>query len=428
MKTYRYGLEKGSKKHVCPKCNKKQYVRYVDIETSEYLPYQFGRCERVISCQYHINPYKSNDFSFDVKPIQVKTGTSKKESKVNIDFSTFTQTLQGYEANRFIQNLLTNSAFPFDASDVRAVIELYKIGTIVNGEHRGAVTFPCISVNKDVRAVQVKKFDKDNHTTYTTYLHSIIIKNLQARKEPLPEWLVNYDKQDLKADCLFGEHLLNDYPNNPIYLVEAAKTAVIGTLYFGLPATDETIPIWLATLSESCFTESRVSVLKGRSVTLFPDLSKGSLIFRKWQEKAIQYAKTGISFSINEYLEETATDEEKESGFDIADFLIKHDWRNFRKQEYIHQKEEQSITTDNTINADSDISTQIKQIEAFFKDFDFSSIDVLILNKCTKIIDLQAFVNSYLCIIKAQQNRTRAYYPYLHDLRNVINLLRNNIQ
>ena len=50
---YHYGLEKGSKKHICSKCGKKRFVLYVNKVTEEYLHSDVGRCDREINCGYH---------------------------------------------------------------------------------------------------------------------------------------------------------------------------------------------------------------------------------------------------------------------------------------------------------------------------------------------------------------------------------------
>ena len=54
-------------------------------------------------------------------------------------------------------------------------------------------------------------------------------------QDSLPNWLTPYKKNESKVSCLFGEHLLSKYPHNPIALVEAPKTAIYSTLYFGTP-------------------------------------------------------------------------------------------------------------------------------------------------------------------------------------------------
>ena len=57
MSDYRYESERGSKRHVCPSCGKKSFVRYVKADTGEYLPIDYGRCGRADNCAHHRNPY-----------------------------------------------------------------------------------------------------------------------------------------------------------------------------------------------------------------------------------------------------------------------------------------------------------------------------------------------------------------------------------
>ena len=58
METFKYSLEVGSKKYVCPSCNKKTFVFYVDKETGNYLTNDYGRCDREQNCNYHKAPPK----------------------------------------------------------------------------------------------------------------------------------------------------------------------------------------------------------------------------------------------------------------------------------------------------------------------------------------------------------------------------------
>ncbi len=169
---YRYTFEKGSRKHICPECGKKRFVRYVDTKTGEYLPEQYGRCDREANCGYHLNPYqdgyskmiwgKENGNSI-VIPTRWKPPTTRKVQQppakpVYFNFEAFKRTLrpEHYENNIFIQNLFGRVQFPFDPKDVTRVIELYRLGTVSAGYRSGAVTFPFIDIDGNVRAVQVK--------------------------------------------------------------------------------------------------------------------------------------------------------------------------------------------------------------------------------------------------------------------------------
>lgn len=346
---YRYFLEKGSKKQLCPDCKKRTFVPYIDKETSNFLPLPYGRCDRESKCSYHLNPYLDGYAKLIWEQEQKVNGVNKvslskqkyfpaksqySPKTVYFDFETFKQTLEPdrYKNNTFIQNLFKGVKFPFEVDEVTNVIQLFRLGTVANGYRAGANTFPFIDINDKVRAIQVKQFNELNHTTGTDFLHSIIEKHYTRNNKELPKWLKGYIKQDKRVTCLFGEHLLNKYPLNPIALVEAPKTAVYGTLYFGLPKTEKDL-IWLAVYNKSSFSFDKLKILKGREVLVFPDLSKNGETFKEWQNKATDFENrlTGVRFIFSDLLERLAPEKDKVKGYDFADYLIRQDWRLFRR-------------------------------------------------------------------------------------------------
>jgi hypothetical protein len=342
MNNCRYTLEKGSKKHHCPDCNKKTFVRYIDTTSGDYLPQQYGRCDRENKCAYHINPYRHGYEPDNWNDLQNRSGGNYiKQSRVHyttpktvyFSYQVFKQTLQPerYEQNNFIQNMMHRVPFPFVPEDVTRAIELYRLGTIAKGSRTGAITFPFIDTGDNVRTIQVKQFDQSNHTTGTDFLHSMLERHYKDKNEALPDWLRAYIEQDKKVSCLFGEHLLSRHPGNAVALVEAPKTAVYGWLYFNRhPAAANWL--WLAVYNKSSFSFDKLQVLKGRTVFVFPDLSKDGSTFTEWQTKARDYEikLPGTRFVFSNLLEQYATEQERNEGADIADILIRHDWRKFR--------------------------------------------------------------------------------------------------
>ena len=123
---------------------------------------------------------------------------------------------------------------------------------------------------------------------------------------------------------MFGEHLLNWYPNNPVALVEAPKTAIYGTLNLGFPERTENF-LWLAVYNLSSLNYEKCKVLEGRKVILYPDTSEKGTAYKLWEEKAEYFNKVipNSKFWVSRYLEKTATKEEKVQGFDLADYLNK---------------------------------------------------------------------------------------------------------
>ncbi len=441
MKEYKYILEPGSRKFICPVCQKKTFVRYIDTETGEYLPEQYGRCDRESKCTYHLNPYKDGYGKERGKP-EIPISWKHEVSKpVFIPVEVLKQTLSGYEKNVFIQNLLTRVAFPFEVKDSEKIIPLYNLGTVQHGYRAGAVTFPFIDIENNVRAIQVKQFNETNHTTGTDFLHSIIEKYYTRNNKPLPEWLRSYNKNEIKVSCLFGEHLLSKYPHSPVALVEAPKTAVYGTLYFGFPEHNNLL--WLAVYNKSSFSFDKLKALKGRDVFVFPDLSKDGNTFKEWQTKAKDYEKQlpGARFIFSDLLEQLASETDKENGNDIADILIKLDWRQFRKRNI--QKQPASFETKTSIShiesvpkvevfktepsikeQPKDWNNDISELEKYFAGIELP-IEPVKLNDWTTITDITLFVENSLSTVK-KYNGNKVFLPYLSRLRTLKKILVNN--
>ena len=328
----------------CPKCNApKHWQRYLDTYTGELLPPYYGRCDNEGKCKAWNDPYKDGytkaiwecergaDARFpQTAHHQHRPQITKQKETVFIPGEALTPTLQGYERNTFIQNLLHRVPFPLEAADVQNAIAAYYLGTISEGYMSGAVTFPFIDISGNIHAVQAKTFDAANHTTRTSSLPYILEQQHTTAAQPSPDWLKAYKESGSGFSCLFGEHLLSRYPHHTIALVEAPKTAIYGALYFGLPEDSDLI--WLAVYNKSAFTFGRLQALRGRNVIIFPDLSKDGSTFAQWSVKAADFEKRmpGTHFTVSELLEESAGAADRAAGNDLADVLIMQDWRGYR--------------------------------------------------------------------------------------------------
>jgi hypothetical protein len=447
MTDHRYIFEKGSKKHHCPNCNKRRFVRYIDTETENYLPKHYGKCDRLINCGYELSPYKDgfakaiwhqeqgNKTNWKPTPPKTKKKPLNKLKRAYIPIGILNLTRAGYEQNTFIQNLLSQVAFPFEVKDVEKVISSYHLGTIQNGYRKGANTFPFIDIENNVRAVQVKQFNEQNHTIGTDFLHSIIEKHHTRSNKPLPDWLTAYNKNETKVSCLFGEHLLCKHPRNPVALVEAPKTAIYGTLYFGLPEQPTDL-IWLAVYNLSSLNLNKCKALEGRTVYLFPDLSKDGKAFDLWSNKATEIQKQlkGASFQVSGLLEQLAPEQDKEQGKDLADYLINQDWRLFRdakkqvpealvKKTVYTQEEVAEKPLDTLPNKSGpktyveDWSTTISELETFFSNATLPNIPVRISN-CETVKNLALFVDTHLTIVKANKGKLK-FVPYMVRLQKL---------
>lgn len=198
-------------------------------------------------------------------------------------------------------NLLTFLSTIFNESIIAHLVEEYQIGVTKSQE----TIFYQIDSKNRYRTGKVMKYNpetghriKDSiSSTPITWVHSLL-----KQQGVLPqEWEL--------TQCLFGEHLLNRYPDKPVCLVEAEKTAVICA---GLMPEY----IWVAVGGKTQLGD-KVEVLEGRTVIAFPDTDG----YEKWKEKISE--RPHLNIQVSDYLEMNATDEDRQLGADIADLLIK---------------------------------------------------------------------------------------------------------
>lgn len=320
MSEYRFHLQKykpGSKT-VCPECGRKAcFTRYIDEEGQISFPDNVGKCDHINSCGYHYTPKEyfhdnpavkenltrqdgyGNVASTVIKPV-VKPSPAPQSQISFLPYAWVEQSMQRFDINPLYRYLATVAG----KEKTDRLFNLYKVGT--SKMWNGATVFWQIDINGDVRAGKIMGYDaKTGHRikepfNQVSWVHSV-------RK--IPDF---HMKQ-----CLFGEHLLADTSSmaRTVAIVESEKTALAATLF---------IPdlVWLATGGmHGCFNSEAMQVLRGREVVLFPDLKATD----EWRRKVQMLQSICKSATCSRLLEERVTDEQREAGLDIADFLLMED-------------------------------------------------------------------------------------------------------
>lgn len=308
---YRYHLLKyagPATRFTCPSCGKPRcFTPYVDENDEPADIKRYGICDHINSCGYV--SYPSSDYRKEICPAKnfVKTKASKSEVFKPTELCTIPEaivkkSLDFADRNNFITFL--NRLFPQEA--VQRVLSLYKIGTMwdTGTVWDGGTIFYEFDKTGRCRSGKIIRYNpetghriKDDRKPSVSWLHTSLL-----RSGELPQgWTL--------SQCLFGEHLLTLFPDKPVALVEAEKTAVICAAAF----PDH---IWLATGGRQQFND-RLLVLKGRSVKVFPDIDA----YPDWRRKAKGYAPL-LHLEISPILERLATPEQREAKIDIADLVV----------------------------------------------------------------------------------------------------------
>lgn len=285
MKEYKYKLEKytgRSTRHECPACHTQQvFARYVD-EQGNYISDSVGRCNREDKCGYHLTPKEY----FDNKGIDY-TPTVKVAPKPlpPTDYIPEDMMIRSLKADNHLLTFLINS---FGVEAVAGIMDTYYIGD-----------------GKGGRVIYWQIDDAGRVRTGKIMLYNPLTGKRVKDQPGAFDWVHRHVKQPYQLEqCLFGLHLINR-TNKPIGVVESEKSAIIASL--AIPDCT-----WVATGGKSNF--RLMEVLKGREVILFPDLGA----FDEWSGHANKYG-----FKISTLLEDVATDEDRENGLDIADYILR---------------------------------------------------------------------------------------------------------
>jgi hypothetical protein len=298
-------------RHTCPACNSKGvFVRYKD-ERGEYISFDVGRCNRESKCGYE---YKPKQFFADNPSLKsaktkkrgtpnyafaVKNGSQveyKRAAATKPDYITpehLAPTIGHYDKNSFVQFLL--NLFPDCHDEIQAVLKMYFVGT-----YEDYTCFPYLDqLNRICRAKLIRFNRATGKRLKGDFDTSSLVRKLKLKED------FNYKQ------IFFGEHLLLKYPNKPIAIVEAEKTAIIASLCF--PEF-----VWLAIGSKQSLKVEKIKRLGNRQSILYPDADG----FDQWQAVASNAQRQGLNVKASRLIENFASSEQKTNQYDLVDYLI----------------------------------------------------------------------------------------------------------
>jgi len=289
-------------------------------ENGDFLNEVVGRCNHESSCGYHYtpkqffadNPSARSDWKenfFRIPQPALKTKVKKQLWTITTDIvkSTVNPEIDS-DFTLFLTGLIGKE-------NTGSIVKEYLIGVTKKRD----VIFYQIDMEGRCRTGKIMKYDRKTGKRVKdekvggriTWVHSVLKQSCNPRLRLPAGWEL--------TQCLFGEHLLRQYPLKSVALVESEKTAVICSSFW--PEY-----IWLATGGKSQLND-RLQVLRGRKVVAFPDVDG----FSEWKEKLSQVR--GLDITVSDVLEKEATFEDRANHVDIADLLIRQ-----------HRKEHIEIT------------------------------------------------------------------------------------
>jgi len=288
MKNYKYELQKGSKRYICPKCGKKTFKVFVYTGTNIVVDSEkFGRCNRENNCGYF--RYPDRDIKYDYNYMPPAPQPSKQPDFVPDEI--VESTFHRFKENIFFVYLVKL----FGMNEAYRLQELYNIGTAKNG----GTIFWQQDNEGNFRTGKVMYYNKDGH-----------------RKKDRTSWYIHNKVKDnfVLQQVFFGEHLVTE--DKPIALCESEKTAIMMSVF----RPEFT---WIASGGSEMLNDYRLDRLP-RLDMVYPDNGQ----FKKWQEKTKIFSGRQIDTSVDKAVKEGRL----KAGDDILDLeLLERKFEMYRK-------------------------------------------------------------------------------------------------
>lgn len=241
MVEYKWTLRKGGRKLKCPKCGQLRFVPYVAVADGVTMAGpEYGRCDREQNCGYQL--YPNGKTPNDLQPVE----------------PTPQEPLRFYPAAVRVDTDTPLFDYVCKLVGVRHACAIWQRYCI--GRDGNRTVFWQISANYEVRAGKSIPYlpsgHRDKNDKYPAmWLHKA--KN----------WRGTFHGQELQQ-CYFGEHLLKQWPDAKVVIVESEKTAAIMS-----ELTPELAGwVWMAAGgSQGLKNADKNKVLAGREVWLLPD-------------------------------------------------------------------------------------------------------------------------------------------------------------
>jgi len=315
-------------------------VPYINAQTGQQLAANVGRCNRQDKCGYHYKPRQYfADNPAKSKPAgrwqpgrgaypfsQPKTYTRPAPPRVKttavapacsyIDDNKVAASLKMYNQNNFV-NFLTRK---LGAQPAAKLVTAYRIGT--SKHWPGATLFWQLDSSGRARTGKIMLYHTETGKrvkepfNHIAWVHALLMRNAKWRIRNEGDGKTSAIGTSHSAfvlkQCLFGEHLLAQYPHKTVAVVESEKTAIIA-------AHQAPQYVWVATGCAGNLNAAICQALAHRKVILYPDLGA----YHRWKAIAagLQPMLKGSRFTVSGLLERSATDEDRERGLDLGDYL-----------------------------------------------------------------------------------------------------------